>query len=1051
MDFGQLDQNAEFLWRRLLDECPLWAVAVPILFALFVVALVAHFRRERRVAGLLWGIGIVAAASCLYLPLALLLRTTFSWLVVLVPVVGVALFYTGAMYFADARSIHPLWAVFLGLLRCGVYAILAVVFLLPGIQLYEQTVTHPKVLFLFDASGSMQVVDDLPEVGQDPVKLPSRQDKVVRFLTDDKSKEPGAFMERVLQKSPVTAYRFGSILDESQIHNLQEGKSLAPAAWSKWLKPDMADIALPAGLDDAQRGELRAKLSDQIESLLTGTNVSAAALQMMKLENSSYLQAVVVVSDGQSNLGSDEAFKEFLARVNNPKRPVPVYTIGVGQYIQPAGIRIDDLQVPEITRPDDKFPVRVPVVGTGLTDEEFTVQLDVTRVKDGAGEPLKGEKTFTLGPKTGKFKGAGDNPQDTVEFEIDVQELKNIKVDNDPAGELEGTWQIVARVPRHAREPFPKAEHVTEPVDVVVQKKKLRVLLFAGGATREYQFVRALFYREVLEKRVDLSIYLQTGNEDHVDQDVEKDRLLSNFPDRLGEDDGKHSSLDEYDVIIAFDPDWTALTPEQHRLLEKWVGEHSGGIIFVAGPVFSYHLARPAGRDMKALLSIFPVVLQDSRLHGLGLPNVGGHDTSHPYALHFTAAAKQYDFLKLDEAGASPTAGWNGFFWGTDTAPEPGKDIRPRQGIHNYYPVERLRPDSAVLATFAGPKESRINEGRDEQPYLVSMRYGSGKTLYVGSGELWRLRKYRTGYHDRLWIKMARYVAAGATQQKKYGRILLGRSASTGTINLEAQLRGANHLPLSIDTHPTVYVKRLDKGAEVEGIKPLVFDLRAKPSDAEWQGWFNGSVRLKDPGEYEFRIPVGSTGESLTHRLSVRKPNPELDNVRTNFDLLYSISSESAPVLARLDPAARKDVERALQREGKGGSRLFFSLGSADAISRCLTTLPPKTESVKGPLIDLWDRGVSSGYEAEVFGLCLGIPLVIGLLGAGILLFLKQPWAAAAFFGLGAVLALGAVGIGAMNDNYDWGRLPVDLSFVLIAAVALLAVEWLTRKLLRLA
>ena len=120
--------------------------------------------------------------------------------------------------------------------------------------------------------------------------------------------------------------------------------------------------------------------------------------------------------------------------------------------------------------------------------------------EDNAGQPVQGEKTYNLGPKTGKFKGAGDNPQDTVEFEIDVQELKQLQAQDDKNGDLEGTWQIVARVPRHPREPFPKAEHVTEPVDVVVQKKKLRVLLFAGGATREYQFVRTLFYREVLEK-----------------------------------------------------------------------------------------------------------------------------------------------------------------------------------------------------------------------------------------------------------------------------------------------------------------------------------------------------------------------------------------------------------------------------------------------------------------------------------------------------------------------------------------------------------------------
>src|SRR4029077_6514212 len=101
--------------------------------------------------------------------------------------------------------------------------------------------------------------------------------------------------------------------------------------------------------------------------------------------------------------------------------------------------------------------------------------------------------------------------------------------------ELEGTWQFVAKVPRHVREAYAKAEHVTEPpTEVLVQKRKLRVLLFAGGPTREYQFLRTLLYREVTEKRLDLSVLLQTGREDHVDQDVEADRFLSNFPTKLG-------------------------------------------------------------------------------------------------------------------------------------------------------------------------------------------------------------------------------------------------------------------------------------------------------------------------------------------------------------------------------------------------------------------------------------------------------------------------------------------------------------------------------------
>ena len=129
-------------------------------------------------------------------------------------------------------------------------------------------------------------------------------------------------------------------------------------------------------------------------------------------------------------------------------------------------------------------------------------------------------------------------------------------------------------------------------------EKPLRVLLFAGGPTREYQFLRSFFVKQVDRKRMELSVLLQSGGREVV-QDVPPDRLLKSFPPRLdvGEKnsnaDDRSGNLAAYDVIIAFDPDWTKLTEEQGQLLEKWVGEEGHGLILVAGPVHTLDLARP--------------------------------------------------------------------------------------------------------------------------------------------------------------------------------------------------------------------------------------------------------------------------------------------------------------------------------------------------------------------------------------------------------------------------------------------------------------------------
>src|SRR5207302_8270175 len=181
--------------------------------------------------------------------------------------------------------------------------------------------------------------------------------------------------------------------------------------WAAWLKPDKATIAVPANLPAPEQAKLRARLNDLYDDLATGTNVGGSALQVAKLEAGNLVQALVLVSDGQSNQGSDAAVKEFLDRVGNPKRPVHVFTVGVGEFRQPVSIRVESLQAPGQARPDDKFPVRVPVFGAGLQDEEFTVTLEATRVQDAEGRPVPGDKPAVL-VKKGKFKGGGENPND---------------------------------------------------------------------------------------------------------------------------------------------------------------------------------------------------------------------------------------------------------------------------------------------------------------------------------------------------------------------------------------------------------------------------------------------------------------------------------------------------------------------------------------------------------------------------------------------------------------------------------------------------------------
>jgi len=129
-----------------------------------------------------------------------------------------------------------------------------------------------------------------------------------------------------------------------------------------------------------------------VDSLRGGTNIGGSCLQMHKLENSSHIQAIIVISDGQSNVAAMTPARTSRRAVDNPRRPIPVITIGVGQFRLPVSIRIDDPNAPEENPADDPFTILVPVIGTGLHNQNFEVTVEVQRIKDVSGKPCRTDR-----------------------------------------------------------------------------------------------------------------------------------------------------------------------------------------------------------------------------------------------------------------------------------------------------------------------------------------------------------------------------------------------------------------------------------------------------------------------------------------------------------------------------------------------------------------------------------------------------------------------------------------------------------------------------------
>jgi hypothetical protein len=979
---------------------------------------------------------------------------SWLWLLILGAVVLAGFVYVIWMYVKDSRGVGPWWAIFLGTLRACVYVLLAIVFLLPAKQTWEETRVMGKVLVLVDTSASMtKVIDDIPSSKREE-KLPTRQDKVHAFLVNDGNK----FLADLEAKNPVSLFRFASRLDENFLlfkdgrnwtreeweeftrdadrnTELPEPKPLPAAYLHAWLNP-ATKIEPPAEWTDADRLRLQ-KLDELTKKLgeagyFTGTNLGSAAQLLVNRELNGRVQGIVIITDGRSTEGSPRTFAEIETRAKSAR--IPIFVVAVGQERPQVKIDIVDLRVPEQVQPEDNFRAVVELQGEGLPDKPVKVFLDITHtMKDKNGKDVDldlslMEQVNTNNPEEQRSKlslntkkltlespspvtfDRSSPPRATVEFPIDALALaKAAHIDlqsGDAAGKKwelsetgEGELRFRVRVPRDAQEAFPAPFHVTEPALVRVVKRPLRVLLFASSATRDYQFLRSILVREMDKKRAELSIYFQlppgvTERRGGIVQDVPPERLLGQFPTSLQSADKEDQlyALDQYDVIVAFDPDWSQLSDNQLKMVGRWV-ENGGGLIAVGGPINTLELARPKSHaaKLKPILDLYPVTLSDVRISDFD------RDTKEPWPLDFTGATPDMEFLKLDEGeDAKFLADWDTFFYGPD-----GKKGSPVvHGFYNYYPVEKAKTSAVVVARFADPAGKLKDNSL--QPYIVTTSPSSNRrVVWLGSGEMWRLRSFNVAYHERFWMKLLRYAASNTMSRiSKRIRLYMGSThVANKPIECEAKLEGKDGEPLPPGPKvPTVQVEAPPGMADTVAPKP--FEMKAKPNG---EGWFSGRFQVRAAGDYTLTVKNPETGDALTHRFSVKEANPEMDNTCPDFLTMYELASEADDVLGRMGDAERQELKRSLQRpkmesdspaDNKDDKlRLYFDLKNARLIPSCMR---PDVQTLRnrGPIQDLWDDG-----------------FVV----------------------------------------WDREPQPITMSYVLLAVVGLLSLEWLTRKLLRLA
>ena len=163
----------------------------------------------------------------------------------------------------------------------------------------------------------------------------------------------------------------------------------------------------------------------------------------------------------------------------------------------------------------------------------------------------------------------------------------------------------------------------------------------------------------------------------------------------------------------------------QVKLLDRWVAEKAGGLIVVAGPVFTpqWSSRRRGDPRIDTLKALYPVAFYFQGSATLGLGRFGSEKS---WPIQFTRDGLEAEFLWLDDDAIRSEGAWQQF-----------------EGVSGYYAVKDQKAGAKVYARFGDP-DTAID---GVQPiYMAGQFYGSGRVFFIASGEMWRVNEVDDTY-----------------------------------------------------------------------------------------------------------------------------------------------------------------------------------------------------------------------------------------------------------------------------------------------------------------
>lgn len=726
------------------------------------------------------------------------------------------------LYRRDTVELPQGTHVLLALLRCVAFAGLLLFFLGIERRTTHEVVHQSQVAVLVDVSQSMGLTDDDQ---QQAGSTPTRLQKVVEMLTDS------PLIADLRKTHDVNVVRF-----DEEVHGVVSLPRLEEDAAERTSSREANPAESPGreGVPGSGKESTPVDWSAELQPRGTETRLGNALADELHTYRDAPLAGLVVITDGAQNAGIEPSAAAEAAQ----RARVPILTIGVGSTEPRRNVALRDLVVPARAFPGDTVEVTGYLQANGYAGRLVEVQLYRRRSEDA-------EATATLIDSERVLVGA-DGEMTPVSFNLEPTE----------AGDFLFQMRVIG--PSDDGNSRDNAREAS----MAVVDRKTRVLLLAGGPTRDYQFLRNQLYRD---PTMTVDVLLQTA-QPGISQD--SDQILDNFPSTRDE-------LYPYDCLVAFDPDWTQLDAAQVDLLQSWIADEAGGMIVVAGPIYTAKWTRST--EHSGLRDLYPVVFQQR----LTLLDDGHYSGEVAWPLELERAGRESRFLWLEEAADASETAWDSF-----------------PGVYGYYAVKGEKSGATVYARFSDPEAGLSGQ---RPVYMAEQFYGAGRVFYLGSGELWRVRSLEPRYFEVLTTKLIRHVSQGRILRgSSRGNLLADRDRYElgETVVLRARLTDARHEPLTVDS-VTAQIMRPDGTVE-----PLRLQ-----ADADRPGMYVGQLTVLLEGTYQVVLPLPDQEEEpLARFLQVRIPDLERMHSERNEPLLASLAGETGGVYYRsLEQAVHGD------------------------------------------------------------------------------------------------------------------------------------------------